>query len=357
MNEDKRFEEKINRTLQAITHTEEFSEEELRMLSADEECLQVCRDLLETKEALARKNASTPNVEEEWAKFSACHSAPQASDHPKNPPVNTLKSKRRTRIIRLGITLAAVASIALFFLLHTSAPVGYTVFEATAVAQEITVDTQKGINVLTVPRGMNKKITLSDDTQVWLNAETRLEYPENFEGQERRVVRLKGEAYFEVAKDAEHPFIVETDLLETQVLGTSFNVRAYSPEDTHVTLMEGSLKVRNADHKNEVLIKPGENAALQHNGKLSVNQVEEAAAYQSWAEGQFYFDNTELVEIMRELGRWYNINIIFTNKEAMHYRLHFQSDRNESLSQVLDLLNSMQKVNAKIENGKVIVSL
>lgn len=361
MNEDKRLEEKMERTLQAITHTEEFSEEELRMLSTDEECLQVCRDLLEAKEALARKNAPNPNVEEEWSKFSACHSASQASIQQEGDPqyssVDTLMRKRRTRIIRLGITLLAAASIALFFLLHASAPVGYTVFEATAEAQEITVDTQKGINVLTVPRGMNKKITLSDDTQVWLNAETRLEYPESFEGQERRVVRLKGEAYFEVAKDAEHPFIVETDLLETQVLGTSFNVRAYSPEDAHVTLMEGSVKVRNADHKNEVLIKSGENATLQHNGKLFVKQVEEATTYQSWTEGQFYFDNTELVEIMRELGRWYNINIIFTHKEAMHYRLHFQSDRNEPLPQVLDLLNSMQKVNAKIENGKVIVSL
>lgn len=73
--------------------------------------------------------------------------------------------------------------------------------------------------------------------------------------------------------------------------------------------------------------------------------------------GQFYFDDTELIEIMRELGRWYNVNIIFTSKEAMHYRMHFQSDRGDSLPQVLNLLNSMQKVNAKFENDKVIVGL
>ncbi|WP_455668958.1 FecR family protein [Phocaeicola sp.] len=339
MNEDTRIEEKISRTLQAMAHPEDFSEEELRTLLADKECLQACRDLLDSKEALARRYAPAPDVEGEWKKFSARH---------------THRSGKR--IVGFTAALLVAATIALFFVLRTSAPSAYTVFEATTVAQEITVQTQQGIHILNVPRGMNKKLELPDGTQVWLNAESQLEYPETFEGQERRAVRLKGEAYFEVAKDATHPFIVETDLLETQVLGTAFNVRAYSPEDAHVTLVEGSVKVSDARHKKEILMKPGQNATLQQTGNFTINEVE-AKAYNSWAEGQFYFDNTELVEIMRELGRWYNINIIFTSKEAMHYRLHFQSDRSEPLSQVLDLLNSMQKVNATLKNDKVIVSL
>lgn len=339
MNEDKRIEEKISRTLQAMAHPEDFSEEELRTLLADKECLQTCRDLLGSKEALARRYAPAPDVEGEWKKFSARHT-----------------HRNGKRIVGFTAALLVAATIALFFVLRTSAPSAYTVFKATKVAQEITVQTQQGIHILNVPRGMNKKLELPDGTQVWLNAESQLEYPETFEGQERRVVRLKGEAYFEVAKDATHPFIVETDLLETQVLGTAFNVRAYSPEDAHVTLVEGSVKVSDARHKKEILMKPGQNATLQQTGNFTINEVE-AKAYNSWAEGQFYFDNTELVEIMRELGRWYNINIIFTSKEAMHYRLHFQSDRSEPLPQVLDLLNSMQKVNATLKNDKVIVSL
>lgn len=322
MKEDKYFEEKISRALEAIKHPENFTDEELRKLLNDTKCLQACRDLLDGKEALARQNATAPDIEKEWSKFSSQHTtqkdirhkgelnSPDGAPKGKTRNVDTFGRKlsvpavKRMRFIGLSIVLIA-ASIALLF---------------------------------------------------WLYAESQLEYPENFEGQEKRVVRLKGEAYFEVAKDTAHPFIVKTDLLETQVLGTSFNIRVYSPDNAHVTLLEGSIKVSDTHHTKELLIKPGQNATLQKGGTFSIHEVQ-AKEYSTWAEGQFYFDDTELIEIMRELGRWYNVNIIFTSKEAMHYRMHFQSDRGDSLPQVLNLLNSMQKVNAKFENDKVIVGL
>ena len=200
-----------------------------------------------------------------------------------------------------------------------------------------------------------KELMLPDGTKVWLNKHTTLKYPREF-SEKGRNVYMEGEAYFEVAKDTAHPFIVKTDLLETQVLGTSFNIRVYSPDNAHVTLLEGSIKVSDTHHTKELLIKPGQNATLQKGGTFSIHEGQ-AKEYSTWAEGQFYFDDTELIEIMRELGRWYNVNIIFTSKEAMHYRMHFQSDRGDSLPQVLNLLNSMQKVNAKFENDKVIVGL
>lgn len=343
MDEEKDFEEKISRTLHAMKHPEAFSEQELRALLSDEECLQACHDLLESKEAMARRYAPAPHVEEEWAKFSARHRRNKKQDF------------GRIKRICTGIALAVAASIALFLLLHTHST-EYTVFKATAVAQEITLDTREGMNVLTVPRGMNKKIMLADSTLVWLNAESRLEYPETFEGQERRVVRLTGEAYFEVAKDATRPFIVETDFLETLVTGTSFNIHAYSSEDAHVTLVEGSVQVSDLHTRKGVLMKPGQNALLQKQGNFAIREVKAETCHR-WAEGLFYFDNTELLEIMRELGRWYNIDIIFTNKQAMHYRMHFQSERTDSLAQVLDLLNSMQKVKARLEKGQVIIGL
>lgn len=372
MKEDKHFEEKINRALEAMKHPENFTDEELHELLDDEKCLQTCCDLLDSKEVLARLNTPAPDIEKEWNKFYSRH-ATQANlhcmnklDSPGSAPKGKIKDvnafgrklpayTKRTRFIGLSIILIA-ASITLLFWFYMPPNSSYTVFKAQTIAQEISIHTHEGRNLLTVPRGMNKKITLTDGTQIWLNAESQLEYPETFEAQERRVVRLKGEAYFEVAKDTACPFIVETDLLETQVLGTSFNVRAYSTDDAQVTLLEGSVKVSDTHHKKELLIKPGQNATLQKGGTISVNEVQ-AKDYSTWAKGQFYFDNTELVEIMRELGRWYNINIIFTNKEAMHYRMHFQSERSDSLSQILDLLNSMQKVNAKLENDKVIVGL
>jgi ferric-dicitrate binding protein FerR (iron transport regulator) len=260
--------------------------------------------------------------------------------------------KRNVKVIRWGAAMLVAASLALLFLFHFSAPTEYVVFEATQVAQVVSMETNNGIHTLKIPRGMNQQLTLTDGTKVWLNAESTLEYPETFEGKPNREVYLKGEAYFEVTKDTEHPFRVKTDALETLVLGTSFNVRAYSKEDTQVTLVEGSVKVSDK-HQGELHLQPGEHT----NQKLNKTKVEKADDYHSWAEGMFYFDNTELVEIMRELGRWYNINIVFTNKEIMHDRLHFQAERKGTLEDALELLNTMQKVNARIEKDKVMIGI
>ena len=211
MKEDKYFEEKISRALEAIKHPENFTDEELRKLLNDTKCLQACRDLLDGKEALARQNATAPDIEKEWSKFSSQHTtqkdirhkgelnSPDGAPKGKTRNIDTFGRKlsvpavKRMRFIGLSIVLIA-ASIALLFWLYAPAHSYYTVFEARTVAQEISIHTHEGKNLLTVPRGMNNQITLTDGTRIWLNAESQLEYPENFEGQEKRVVRLKGEA-------------------------------------------------------------------------------------------------------------------------------------------------------------------
>lgn len=340
------MEEKIMRTLEAMEHPERFTKEELQALLGDKECVEIARDLLDSREVMARWYAKAPDVEAEWQSFKRQHVSVETPS----------RLNRNAKAFRWGAAFLAAASIALFFLLRPSVPSGYTVFEASRVAQEITMETHEGIHTLNIPRGMNKQLTLADGTQVWLNAESSLEYPETFADREQRVVHLKGEAYFEVSKDSLHPFLVKTDALETRVLGTAFNVRAYSLDDTQVTLVEGSVKVSDK-HQNELQLKPGEHATLRKGSALKSAQVEEASAYRSWADGQFYFDDTELVEIMRELGRWYNVDIVFTHREIMDVRLHFQAERNGTLADALELLNSMQKVKARIENGQVMVGL
>lgn len=336
------MEEKIMRTLEAMEHPESFPKEELHTLLSDKECVAIARDILDSREALTRQHAPAPDVEAEWQSFQRKHVS-----------LKTPKpSSRSIGRFRWGAALLVAASLALLFLLRFSAPSEYVVFEATQVVQVISMETKEGIHTLKIPRGMNKQLTLTDGTQVWLNAESTLEYPETFEGKPNREVYLKGEAYFEVTKNASQPFRVKTDALETLVLGTSFNVRAYSKEDTQVTLVEGSVKVSDK-HQNELRLQPGEHT----DQKLNKTKVEKADDYHSWAEGMFYFDNTELVEIMRELGRWYNINIVFTNKEIMHDRLHFQAERKGTLEDALELLNTMQKVNARIEKDKVVIGI
>ena len=336
------MEEKIMRTLEAMEHPESFPKEELHTLLNDPECVAIARDLLDSREALAHRHAPAPDVNAEWKSFKR-----------RNVSIETPSQwNRNVKAIRWGASLLVAASLALLFLLRFSAPSEYVVFEATQVAQVISMETNEGIHILKIPRGMNKQLTLTDGTQVWLNAESTLEYPETFEGKPNREVYLKGEAYFEVTKNASQPFRVKTDALETLVLGTSFNVRAYSKEDTQVTLVEGSVKVSDK-HQNELRLQPGEHT----DQKLNKTKVEKADDYHSWAEGVFYFDNTELVEIMRELGRWYNINIVFTNKEIMYERLHFQANRKGTLEDALELLNTMQKVNARIEKDKVVIGI
>ena len=336
------MEEKIMRTLEAMEHPESFPKEELHTLLNDPECVAIARDLLDSREALAHRHAPAPDVNAEWKSFKR-----------RNVSIETPSQwDRNVKAIRWGASLLVAASLALLFLLRFSAPSEYVVFEATQVVQVISMETNEGIHTLKIPRGMNKQLTLTDGTQVWLNAESTLEYPETFEGKPNREVYLKGEAYFEVTKNASQPFRVKTDALETLVLGTSFNVRAYSKEDTQVTLVEGSVKVSDK-HQNELRLQPGEHT----DQKLNKTKVEKADDYHSWAEGVFYFDNTELVEIMRELGRWYNINIVFTNKEIMYERLHFQANRKGTLEDALELLNTMQKVNARIEKDKVVIGI
>lgn len=336
------MEEKIMRTLEAMEHPESFTKEELHALLSDKECVEIARDLLDGREAMARLHASAPDVEAEWQSFKRQHVSMEAR----------ARFASNAKAFRWGAALLVAASIALLFLLRPSVPAEYVVFEANQVAQVVKLETKDGIHTLTVPRGMNRQITLPDSTKVWLNAESTLQYPETFEGKAERGVSLKGEAYFEVTKDAVHPFIVKTDALETLVLGTSFNVRAYSPDDTQVTLVEGSVKVSDKHH-NEIQLQPGEHI----DGKLNKSQVEKADDYHSWANGMFYFDDTELVEIMRELGRWYNINIVFTDKEIMHDRLHFQADREGTLEEALELLNIMRKVKARVEKDKVVIGI
>lgn len=206
---------------------------------------------------------------------------------------------------------------------------------------------------LTTPRGKDFELILSDGTHVWLNADSKIDYPAKFDGG-KRIVRLQGEAFFEVAKDNEHPFIVQAKNFETKVLGTVFNVRSYSDEDSHITLIDGSVEVRNTRaNGSSMVLSPGDDARLMQDGSIETRKVD-VDSYVYWKEGFFYFDNVSMVDIMQSLGRWYNVNVIFTNREAMKYKLHFLCDRNGGVEHAVMLLNRMGKGSIHFD-GKTIV--
>ena len=206
---------------------------------------------------------------------------------------------------------------------------------------------------LTTPRGKDFLLVLADGTKVWLNAESRLRYPVAFHGKERRV-ELEGEACFEVAKDAEHPFIVCANGMNTMVLGTKFNVRSYTVEDRHVTLVNGKVQVTNTVNNKSVTLRPGQDLTYTETGEEKVSEVN-IATYTAWTEGMFYFEDVPLEEIMGALGRWYNVNIDFERCELYHIRLNFWANKNTHLDEALELLNKLEKVQVDYQDGTITI--
>ncbi len=207
---------------------------------------------------------------------------------------------------------------------------------------------------LTTPRGKDYHVTLSDGTQVWMNADSKLEFPEVFDG-ERRVVRLHGEAYFEVAKDASHPFEVQSDWFVTSVLGTEFNVRTYTRQEASVVLVNGKVALQDVrDSTKTLTLTPGQKAKLAESDGFWVENVD-VYGYSQWKDGYFYFDNVALEEILHELGRWYNVDIVIENPAKVNERLHYVADRHQPLDLALQTLNALEVVTVEWTGNKVVI--
>jgi transmembrane sensor len=167
-------------------------------------------------------------------------------------------------------------------------------------------------NTISTPRGRQYQLTLQDGTEVWLNAQSSIRFPTSFTGKER-VVEITGEAYFEVAHDASHPFIVTKGETSVTVLGTHFNVNAYDDEGgLKVTLLQGSVRVSANRQQQTAIIKPGEQAKLTPNSQwLIVNPDLDAVT--AWKNGTFKFNETDIQSVMRQAERWYDVTIQYPN--------------------------------------------
>jgi Fe2+-dicitrate sensor, membrane component len=199
---------------------------------------------------------------------------------------------------------------------------------------------------IVTPRGKELKILLNDGSEVLLHAESKLRFPIKFYG-DTRTVFLEGEAYFTIAKDQQHPFIVISQQLNTTAIGTEFNVRAYEKNNVRVTLVDGSVSVEDMINTNKVILSPGEDVC-SINGKLIVSDVD-TKSFSYWKEGFFYFDNIPLIDVMVELGRWYNVNVELKRRSLMSYRLHFVADRNSSLNDAIERLNHFSYINVELK--------
>ncbi len=192
-------------------------------------------------------------------------------------------------------------------------------------------------NTINTARGHQYQLVLPDSTRVSLNSASSLRFPAAFSG-EARLVELTGEAYFEVAKHVTMPFRVKVNGVEAEVLGTRFNISAYADEDViETTLLEGSVNVKN--DKTFALIRPGERAVVRHNEtEISVSKAD-LDKVMAWQNGFFEFDNTELPVIMRQISRWYDVDIRYEDLPG-NKKFGGRISKNLNLSSVLALLEA-----------------
>jgi len=208
-------------------------------------------------------------------------------------------------------------------------------------------------NTMTTPRGGKYDLQLADGTKVWLNASSSISYPIAFSGTERRVT-ITGEVYFEVAKNKAMPFKINVNgQEEVQVLGTHFNIMAYSDEaSVKTTLLEGSVKI--IKNKMTGMLKPGQQAQLATDGKLSITDDADINAVMAWKNGQTLFVNEDIKTIMRRVSRWYDIDVEYQGD--MPGRLFTGGISRESNLSVLLKVLELNKIHFKMIGKKLIVS-
>lgn len=200
-------------------------------------------------------------------------------------------------------------------------------------------------NTVRVPGGADYAVELADETIVRLNCETELRYPVRFVGKERRVY-LDGEAFFEVAKNAEMPFIVETKQMQVEVTGTQFDVKAYAEDETmQATLVEGGVKVcaYGAGSKPVALI-PSQQYVLDVQTRQAEVKKVDVQLYTGWVEGMFVFKNQRLEDVMTMLARWYSVDVFYIGESVKDIRLSANLGRYEHIDKILDIIQETNKI-------------
>lgn len=208
-------------------------------------------------------------------------------------------------------------------------------------------------NVLTIPRGGEFNVTLSDGTRVWLNAGSQLIFPEVFV-KNTRVVELSGEAYFEVAENAEKPFVVKTKEVDVRVLGTHFNVKAFAEEGrTVTTLAEGSVELQAGNRK--IVLEPDQQGEYFSGTQgFKVHPVDAADAI-AWKDGKFVFRRERLETIMESVARWYNLEVTYQNPQVRDILFSGKMDRYGNVRELLDMIEKTEKVKFELNNQGLMV--
>lgn len=220
-----------------------------------------------------------------------------------------------------------------------------------------TANVKPQMNTLKVPRGGEYQLVLADGTKVWLNSETEIAFSVPFDKHQRHVF-LKGEAYFDVAHDKQRPFIVSTKQQDVEVLGTEFNIRAYSDKkSTITTLVEGKIKtdldLLSKDHKVEVLL-PNQQLIFDTDNLKSVKHHVDPYPFTAWKNGRFVFRNETLTDFFQTLERWYDVEIFIQDSSLKNIRYTGDLPRYKNLESILKLIEIEMGVKIKYDGEKKI---
>lgn len=264
------------------------------------------------------------------------------------------KSDFSFRKVAASIALIACVALAVFFLMKGSDQKPKTLTKATIAGQKST-------------------IVLADGTKIRLNSESTLIYPEKFE-HNKRMIRLKGEAFFEVARDEKRPFIIKSGEITTTVLGTSFNVSAFPDEEIEVTVATGKVRVEHGDTKNtdqtegmpgstqglkpkaeSQLLTPGQQATFNPLTKALFKQEVDIIPYLAWASGEVFFEEKSLGEAVNELERWFGAKIEFEQDVAKQCIIESARFKDENLNNILRALSLLVEFDYQIKEGNQIV--
>ena len=206
---------------------------------------------------------------------------------------------------------------------------------------------------LVIPRGGEFSLTLSDGTEVYMNADSKLRFPRKF-GKGERVVELEGEAYFQVVHNEDAPFIVKTSQMAIKVLGTEFNVSAYAEDSViRTTLVRGSVKISSEVSGESVVLHPGEQSALNRGDhSMLVSEVDVSYAM-AWKEGRLRFKEKPLKEVMKIISRWYDVDVVYEDEEVKDYPFGCNFSRHATIEPLLKVFEATGTIETSIHGRKI----
>ena len=209
------------------------------------------------------------------------------------------------------------------------------------------------LNEIVVPKYAEYQINLEEGTRVWLNSETKMQFPLKFSGNER-VVHVSGEAYFQVAHNPDKPFIVHlNESTQIKVLGTEFNVRTYEGDLSQSTLISGSIEL--IHNGTTTMVNPGESCIVDNvTGQVDIREAD-IMSVTSWKNGEFVFRNETLEYIIKELSRWYDVNVVFENEELKKERFYLYFNRTTGFEEIIYQINKTGKINYMYKNKSIVI--